>query len=333
MLYTFADLFAGIGGTRLAFERTGGKCVFACEIDKFSRMTYLENFGDVPAGNVMEIENERIPEHNILVAGFPCQPFSLAGVSKRKSLDRPHGFACKAQGRLFFRIVNILSAKQPAAFFLENVKHLRFHDGGSTFEKIRTNLEEVGYDVFAKVIDACHLVPQHRERIYIAGFKKDLAIRFDFPEMPDLIQRLKDILENVTDPKYAISDKLWNYLKNYKEKQRTKGNGFGYGLADLEGITRTLSARYYKDGAEILVPQKRRNPRRLTPRECARLMGFPDTFKIPVSDTQAYKQFGNSVAVPVVEKIAGAMVRCLYKEKKLVSIVYPQRKSVKCRKD
>ena len=323
MLFVFADLFAGIGGTRLAFEKTGGKCVFACEIDKFSRMTYLENFGDLPAGNVMEIENDRIPDHNMLVAGFPCQPFSLAGVSKRKSLDRPHGFACKAQGHLFFKIVEILSEKKPEAFFLENVKHLRFHDKGNTFESIRTNLEEAGYDVYAKMIDACHSVPQHRERIYIAGFRKDLGIRFDFPEIPESKQRLEDILENVTDPKYTISDRLWNYLKKYKEKQKAKGNGFGYGLADPRGITRTLSARYYKDGAEILVPQKGRNPRRLTPRECARLMGFPDTFRIPVSDTQAYKQFGNSVAIPVVEKIAGAMVKCLYEEKQLISMEYP----------
>jgi DNA (cytosine-5)-methyltransferase 1 len=304
MSFTFIDLFAGIGGTRLAFERAGGKCVFSSEIDVFARITYSENFGDTPSGDLMRVEEDLIPSHDVLVAGFPCQPFSLAGVSKRNSLNMPHGFGCKKDGRLFFKISKILKIKQPRAFFLENVKHLRFHKNGETYSIIQKNLENAGYKVFSKLIDSRKVVPQHRERIYIVGFRKDLAIKFHFPTIPDLAPKLGDILEASVDPKYTLSDRLWNYLQVYAKKQREKRNGFGYGLASPEGITRTLSARYYKDGAEILISQKEKNPRRLTPRECARLMGFPSTFVMPVSDTQAYKQFGNSVVIPIVERIA-----------------------------
>jgi DNA (cytosine-5)-methyltransferase 1 len=311
MPFTFIDLFAGIGGTRLAFERAGGLCVFSSEIDCYARRTYSANFGDVPAGDLMKVREDLIPDHDILVAGFPCQPFSLAGVSKRKSLGMPHGFECKKEGHLFFKLVEILRKKKPNAFLLENVKHLKSHAGGETYSVICSTLENAGYVVTSELIDSRRLVPQHRERIYIVGFRKDLGIKFDFPTIPDLAPRLTDILQTDVSSKYTLSDKLWNYLRAYAKKQRSKGNGFGYGLVDPSGIARTLSARYYKDGAEILVPQKRRNPRRLTPRECACLMGFPPTFVIPVSDTQAYKQFGNSVAVPIVERIAQQMASYL----------------------
>ena len=221
------------------------------------------------------------------------------------------GFECKKDGRLFFKVVKILRKKKPKAFFLENVKHLKFHANGETYSIICRNLENTGYEISSDLIDSRRLVPQHRERIYIVGFRKDLVIKFEFPEIPDSAPRLRDILQYDTDPKYTLSDRLWNYLRTYAKRQRSKGNGFGYGLANPDDIARTLSARYHKDGAEILVPQKRRNPRRLTPRECARLMGFPSTFVIPVSDTQAYKQFGNSVVVPIVERIAQQMANYL----------------------
>lgn len=314
MLFRFIDLFAGIGGTRLAFERVGGTCIFSSEINKFSRQTYYANYSDMPSGDIIEIQEDCIPEHEILTAGFPCQPFSLSGVSKRNSLERPHGFECEEKGHLFFKIVDILKVKQPESFLLENVKHLMSHNKGKTFSTIIDCLENAGYDLKAQIIDARAMVPQHRERVYIIGFSRDLNIKFKFPYIPYLRPKLKYILEEETDPKYTLSDKLWKYLQNYKQRQREKGNGFGYSIADLEGITRTLSARYWKDGAEILIPQEGKNPRKLTPRECARLMGFPDSFKIPVSDTQAYKQFGNSIVVPVVEILAWAMVECLFKD-------------------
>jgi len=314
--FTFIDLFAGIGGTRIAFERAGGRCVFSSETDKFARQTYYANFGEMPAGDIKEIDENEIPDHDILLAGFPCQPFSISGVSKRRSLNRPHGFRDKTKGTLFFDIARILEAKKPRAFLLENVKHLKHHNKGRTYKIIRETLEkELDYDIHDAVIDARFIVPQHRERVFIAGFEK--PIPFDFPKLRDRKPRLRDILEKDVDPKYTLTDHLWDYLRKYAAKHREKGNGFGYSLADLDGITRTLSARYHKDGSEILVPQETKNPRRLTPKECARLLGFPDSFKIPVSDTQAYRQFGNSVVVPVVEKIAGAMVKCMFKGKRL----------------
>jgi len=316
-IFTFTDLFAGIGGTRLAFEKAGGTCVFSSEIDKFARQTYLANFGEVPSGDIRTINENGIPDHDILLAGFPCQPFSISGVSKRKSLNKPHGFRDKTKGTLFFDIARILDAKRPRAFLLENVKHLKHHDKGRTYRIIRETLtDELDYDVHDKVIDARLVVPQHRERIFIAGFREPTP--FEFPEFENLRPRLRDILESDIDSKYTLTDHLWNYLREYAAKHRRKGNGFGYGLTDLNSTTRTLSARYYKDGSEILIPQgDGKNPRRLTPRECARLMGFPDSFKIPVSDTQAYRQFGNSIVVPVVERIAQVMAECLFKGKRL----------------
>lgn len=315
--FHFIDLFAGIGGMRLAFESTGGTCVFSSEWDKFCQITYKANFGEEPYGDITKISPSGIPDHDILLAGFPCQPFSIAGVSKKKSLGKKHGFLDKTQGTLFFNIAQIIKIKRPRAFLLENVKNLKSHDRGRTFRIIEDTLRELNYEIFHEVIDAAEYVPQHRERIYIVGFDHNLYgddIKFDFPKPPSGKKKiLADILDEKVDPKYTLSDKLWKYLQDYAERHRKKGNGFGYGLANLQGQTRTLSARYYKDGSEILIPQEGKNPRRLTPVECKRLMGFPKSFEIPVSDTQAYKQFGNSVAVPVVKAIAHAMVETLDK--------------------
>lgn len=308
--FTFIDLFAGIGGIRLAFEQAGARCVFSSEWDSFAQFTYKENFGDVPAGDITKISSKDIPDHDILTAGFPCQPFSIAGVSKNNALGNLHGFQHATQGTLFFDVARIINEKKPKAFLLENVKNLVNHDKGKTFKVIKKTLsEDLGYYINYKVIDARNVVPQHRERIYIVGFADPIA--FEFPPIQFKEQRLRDILEESVDPKYTLSDKLWTYLQEYAEKHRSKGNGFGFGLSDLDGVTRTLSARYYKDGSEILIPQPGKNPRRLTPRECARLMGFPESFIIKTSDTRAYKQFGNSVVVPVVNSIAQEMVKCL----------------------
>lgn len=312
--FTFIDLFAGIGGMRLAFEAVGGKCVFSSEWDKYAQKTYFSNFGDLPEGDITKIPSEKIPDHDILLAGFPCQPFSIAGVSKKNSLGRAHGFLDETQGTLFFEVARIIRDKRPKAFLLENVKNLKTHDKGRTFRVIQNTLQELGYSLHVAILDGRHYVPQHRERIFIAGF--DINVyggweNFSFPEPPNTVQKIKDILEENVDDKYTLSDKLWNYLQQYAEKHKRKGNGFGYGLVDPEGIARTLSARYYKDGSEILIPQKGKNPRKLTPRECARLQGFPDDFKIVVSDTQAYKQFGNSVVVPLVKAIAERMIESM----------------------
>ncbi len=306
-----ADLFAGIGGIRLAFENAGCECVFSCEIDASARETYAANFRDIPAGDITKINAEDIPGHDILCAGFPCQPFSIAGVSKKNSLGRPTGFNDLTQGTLFFDVCRILDAKKPRAFLLENVRNLLSHDKGRTFHVIISSLEELGYKVFYEVLYGKIFVPQHRERIVIAGFR-DYAgdFRFDI-KPPEHKPVMKDILEENVPEKYTLSNKLWQYLQNYAEKHRAKGNGFGYGIADPEGISRTLSARHYKDGSEILIAQKGRNPRRLTPRECARLMVFPESFIIPVSDTQAYRQFGNSVVVPLMSEVAKSIVRRL----------------------
>lgn len=311
--FTFIDLFAGIGGMRIAFEETGGKCVYSNEWNKYSQQTYFANFGELPDGDITKVDERDIPNHDILVAGFPCQPFSIAGVSKKNSLGRATGFADKTQGTLFFDVCRILKEKRPKAFMLENVKNLRSHDKGRTFKIIQESLEELNYKIFSDVIDGQNFVPQHRERILIVGFNKELyGDDFDFefkitPVTPKPV--MKDILEKDVDEKYTLSDKLWSYLQNYSAKHKAAGNGFGYGIAPLDGVSRTMSARYYKDGSEILIAQEGGNPRRLTPRECARLQGFPDTFQIPVSDTQAYKQFGNSVVVPLMKNIAGLVVR------------------------
>lgn len=322
--FKFIDLFAGIGGMRLGFENAGGHCVYSNEWNKYSQQTYFANFGELPDGDITKVDERAIPEHDVLVAGFPCQPFSIAGVSKKKSLGRATGFEDKTQGTLFFDVCRILKAKRPKAFLLENVKNLCSHDHGRTFEVIRESLDELGYEIFYRVIDGQAFVPQHRERILIVGFDRGRydprTIEFDFsisPKFPKPV--VGDILEEEINDKYTLSDKLWNYLKGYAAKHKAAGNGFGYGMAPLDGVSRTLSARYYKDGSEILIAQERRNPRRLTPRECARLQGFPDTFKIPVSDTQAYKQFGNSVVVPLI----GSVAKLLAEELKRLDSVEP----------
>ena len=330
--FTFIDLFAGIGGMRRGFDAVGGRCVFSSEWNRFSQETYLANFDcehDI-AGDIREIPAADIPEHDVLLAGFPCQPFSIAGVSKKNALGREHGFRCDAQGTLFFDVARIIDHHRPQAFLLENVKNLVSHDGGRTFAVIyRALTEELGYHVSWRVLDARRFVPQHRERIFIAGFRDPNGFTLDDIDLPDSVDgpRLDAVLHAedgsgepepaYTDsagralPKYTLSDHLWTYLKNYAEKHRQKGNGFGFGLFGPEDVARTLSARYYKDGSEVLIRQSGRNPRRLTPRECARLMGFDAPtaapFAIPVSDTQAYRQFGNAVVVPVVEAIARHM--------------------------
>ncbi len=311
--FTFIDLFAGIGGMRIAFERAGGTCVYSSEWNKYSQQTYLANFAEQPEGDITQVNAEDIPDHDILVAGFPCQPFSIAGVSKKNSLGRATGFEDKTQGTLFFDVCRILQAKRPEAFMLENVKNLCSHDRGRTFQVICESLEELNYEVFYKVLDGQDFVPQHRERILIVGFDRQRYGReyeFDFKITPVSPKPcMKDILESNVDSKYTLSDKLWVYLQNYAAKHKAAGNGFGYGIAPLDGVSRTISARYYKDGSEILIAQEGKNPRRLTPRECARLQGFPDSFKIPVSDTQAYRQFGNSVVVPLMAEVAELIVK------------------------
>lgn len=300
--FRFIDLFAGIGGIRIPFQELGGKCVFSSEWDKFSQKTYHANFGEVPAGDITKISTDDIPDFDILLGGFPCQPFSQAGLHK--------GFE-DTRGTLFFEIERILNEKRPKAFLLENVKQLKGHDNGRTFRVIMQHLKALNYHAEAKILKAADFgVPQIRERIYIIGFDREhFAIpddyHFPFPEPTGIQTRVGDILEQSVDKKYTISDKLWEGHQRRKKENRLKGKGFGYSLFNEESAyTSTISARYYKDGSEILIEQKDSNPRKLTPRECARLQGFPEDFIIPVSDAQAYKQFGNSVAVPVVRAIA-----------------------------
>ncbi len=331
--FTFIDLFAGIGGLRLGFESIGGRCVFTSEWDKYSQKTYRANFpGDDHDinGDITKVDVADIPPHDVLLAGFPCQPFSIAGVSKKNALGRAHGFADATQGTLFFDVARIIAHHRPAAFLLENVRNLVSHDKGRTFQTIKNVLtEELGYTVDFRIIDGRHWTPQHRERIFIVGFRDDQGFRFADMKIPDAAPKLEAILHpgdgseapdqrftvgnsgRVAD-KYTLTDHLWNYLQRYKEKHQAAGNGFGFGLVGPEDVARTLSARYFKDGSEILVKQEEgRNPRRLTPRECARLMGFDSPrggdFVIPVSDTQAYRQFGNSVVVPAVKAVAEHM--------------------------
>lgn len=330
--FRFIDLFAGIGGIRLGFEAHGGQCVLTSEWNKFSQQTYLANFPERSnhtfVGDITQVDESDVPDHEILLAGFPCQPFSIAGVSKKNALGRPHGFECTTQGTLFFDVARIIAKKRPKAFLLENVKNLLSHDKGNTFKVILQALRnELGYEVHYKVVDGQHFVPQHRERVLIVGFDGKTDFSWDDFKLPSKgsvtlssILHPQDGTETEEEPyttgenakvnsKYTLTPKLWKYLQDYAEKHRKAGNGFGFGLVDGDAVARTLSARYYKDGSEILVSQgKRKRPRRLTPRECARLMGFPDTFIIPVSDTQAYRQFGNSVIMPVMKEVARIMV-------------------------
>lgn len=308
--FTFIDLCAGIGGMRLAFEKHGGKCVFASEIDRYCQRTYYENFGEFPKGDIRKIDIDDIPEHDILLASPPCQPFSKAGISKRNSLGIDTGFEDETSGTIFFDICRIIKAKRPKAILMENVKNLKFHDGGRTWEIIEQSLKDLEYEVYAEIINGKGFVPQSRERIFIVCFDKrrydDVSFDFDCITSNDK-KVLRDILDDDVPAKYTLSDKRWMYLQNYKEQLKEKKTGFGYSIADLDGSTRTLTSRYHIDGAEILIPQDG-NPRKLTPRECARLQGFPDSFKIVVSDTQAYRQFGNAVIVPQVSAIAEKIV-------------------------
>ncbi|ALM54846.1 DNA cytosine methylase [Halomonas huangheensis] len=358
--FRFIDLFAGIGGIRKGFEAIGGECVFTSEWDKYAVRTYKANHfcdpvrhrfnhdirditlsarTDVDEDTAYRHIDREIPDHDVLLAGFPCQPFSLAGVSKKNSLGRKHGFECDAQGTLFFDVARIIAAKRPAAFLLENVKNLKSHDKGKTFRIICETLDELGYEVAdvdaprsrdPKVIDARHFVPQHRERIVLVGFRRDLGVHqgFTLKDLDKVIPKRRptfgELLDSEVDSKYILTPKLWEYLYKYAQKHREKGNGFGFGLTGPHDVARTLSARYHKDGSEILVDRgydenlpfhgernQRNRPRRLTPQECARLMGFDQpgesNFVIPVSDTQAYRQFGNSVVVPVFAAVAQLM--------------------------
>jgi DNA (cytosine-5)-methyltransferase 1 len=367
--FDFIDLFAGIGGIRRGFDEIGGRCVLTSEWNKYSVQTYKANHYSDPDSHVFNedirqltlSDNEDIseedaykhidrvvPDHDVLLAGFPCQPFSIAGVSKKNSLGLKHGFECKTQGTLFFDVARIIAVKRPVAFVLENVKNLKSHDGGRTFKVITETLEELGYWISnadhdgsndPKIIDGKHFVPQHRERIVLVGFRKDLSIHKDFSlsdiakHFPKRGTTLGDLLERKIDDKYILTPKLWEYLFNYSLKHKAKGNGFGYGLVKSNDITRTLSARYHKDGSEILVDRgfnpdlplsdktnQANRPRRLTPRECARLMGYDgpsdSNFRIPVSDTQAYRQFGNSVVVPVFAAVAKMMKSRIIEGKK-----------------
>ena len=332
--FRFIDLFAGIGGLRRGFDALGGRCVFTCEWDKYAQQTYRANFDDglvhSMAGDIREVDERDVPKHDLLLAGFPCQPFSIAGVSKKNALGQPHGFRCDSQGTLFFDTARIIAHHRPEAFVLENVKNLVNHDRGNTFRVIRGTLEhDLGYHVTTRVINAKGYVPQNRERIFIVGFRDRTDVDLDDMDVPDprAGPRMREVLHpedgserpesRYTDRKghvhgrYVLSDHLWQYLQDYAEKHRRRGNGFGFGLVGPDDVARTLSARYYKDGSEILIERKG-NPRRLTPRECARLMGFdaPEraAWRIPVSDTQAYKQFGNAVVAPVGHAVAQFVV-------------------------
>ena len=287
---------------RIGLKQAGGICVYSSEINRYALETYAQNFSDMPDGDITKIRAQDIPDHDVLAAGFPCQPFSMAGVVKRNSLGMPSGFDAP-QGSLFKYIVRILRIKKPKAFLLENVKSLRSFDDGRPFRKMRRMLENVGYVVQDDVIDARVVVPQHRERLFIVGFDHDVG--FEFPKITDTYPRVADILEPKPDNSYVLTPGVWRALKRHKRASRERGMGFGYGIADPDGVARTLSRRYYKDGAEILIWRgARKIPRRLTPRECARIMGFPESFEIPVSDSQAYRQFGNAV-VPAVVKAIG----------------------------
>jgi DNA (cytosine-5)-methyltransferase 1 len=325
--FTFIDLFAGIGGFRLALQNLGGLCVYSSEYDKYAQKTYFANFGETPFGDITKEETKSfIPDNfDILCGGFPCQPFSIAGVSKKNSLGRKHGFEDEKQGNLFFHVAEIIEKHRPKAFFLENVKNLVSHDKGNTFKVIKQTLLDLDYSFNHRVLNGKHFVPQHRDRTIMVGFDKrifgnDIEFDFDLVELPDADKQIKSILKIDVDPKYTLSDKLWDFLQEYSKKHKLKGNGFGFGLVNMDGITRTISARYYKDGSEILIPQIGSNPRRLTPDECAALQGYPvnsgkKSFRIPVSDNQAYKQFGNSVVTPLIEAVGKEIAQVIISHK------------------
>jgi DNA (cytosine-5)-methyltransferase 1 len=305
--FRFVDLFAGIGGMRLGFESIGGTCTFSVEWDRFARQTYERNFGPVEGGDIRDVDD--LPDHALIAAGFPCQPFSLAGVSKKTSLGRAHGFDDLVQGTLFFEIVRLARRSGTPILFLENVKHLTRHDRGKTFAVILSTLQELGYNVSHQLVDSRPFVPQRRERIFIVALHRDVFgdQHFRFPVAPSTSHRMAEVLDPIVSPEFTKSREVWRYLQAYARKHRLAGNGFGFGLVGPDDVARTLSARYFKDGSEILVRQLDGPPRMLTPRECARLMGFPAEFEIPVSKTQAYRQFGNAVVVPVVSHLAQAM--------------------------
>jgi DNA (cytosine-5)-methyltransferase 1 len=315
--FSFIDLFAGVGGFRIALQKLRGECVFSSEWDKMAQRTYYANFGEIPFGDITKEETKKwIPQKfDVLCGGFPCQPFSIAGVSKKNSLGRKHGFDDERQGNLFFDIAEIIEKHRPRAFFLENVKNLISHDKGNTFKVIKETLLELGYSFHWKVLNGKHFVPQHRERTFMIGFDAKIynyEEDFTFPDLPPANKKLKEILEKEVDAKYTLTNHLWKYLQDYAKKHKEKGNGFGFGLADLNGISRTMSARYYKDGSEILIPQEGHNPRRLSIREAARLQGYPDHFIVDaVSMNQGYKQFGNSVVVPMIEAIGEKLIDAL----------------------
>lgn len=315
--FKFIDLFAGIGGFRIAMQKLQGECVFSSEWDKMAQRTYYANFGEIPFGDITKPETKQwIPDKfDIICGGFPCQPFSIAGVSKKNSLGRKHGFEDEKQGNLFFHVAEIIEKHRPRAFFLENVKNLVSHDKGNTFKVIKETLLDLNYSFHFKVLNGKHFVPQNRERTFMVGFDKKVfngKEKFEFPELPQADKKIKDILEKKVDPKYTLTDHLWKYLQDYSKKHKEKGNGFGFGLVDLNGISRTMSARYYKDGSEILIPQKDKNPRRLSIRESARLQGYPEHFIVDaVSMNQGYKQFGNSVVMPLIHVIGEKIVEVL----------------------
>ena len=305
--FTFSDICAGIGGMRIAFENLGGKCVFASERDKFCQQTYVENFGENTCGDITKIPVNTIPKHDILIAGFPCQPFSKSGISIRKLLKKKNGFEDKDQGNIFFHIMKIIKTKKPKILLFENVPHLLNMNNGKIIEQILLNLEKLGYTCNYKIINSENVVPQKRKRLYIVAMLN--GITFKFPEIYNVHPKLENILDKKSNKKYILSDNTWNWLQKHAKKHSERGNGFGYRLADPKKLACTLSARYGKDGSEILLPRKNGNPRKLSPRECARLMGFPEKFIIPVSDTQAYKQFGNSVVVPIIFLIGYELLR------------------------
>ena len=318
--FTFIDLFAGIGGFRQALQKLGGYCAFSSEWDRGAQRTYLANYGELPFGDLTEFTREGttkaqikkwIPPHDILAAGFPCQPFSHAGVSARVAVGKQHGFACKTQGTLFFDIMQIVAARKPKVLFLENVRNIERHDKGETFRVIRESIDELGYDFEYDIIDSSTLVPQRRKRCYMVCFQKKLGVEFEFPRLEGKPRALASILEPSPDPSYTISDRLWLGHQNRSARNLSRGTGFTAFTADLSKPSNTLVARYGKDGKECLIPQPAKNPRFLTPRECARLQGYPEEFVLPASRTPAYKQFGNSVAVPVVSLISAKVVEAL----------------------